>query len=153
MCEKIKVQEMRCMPLRRCEGCIFHVKAAESRTARLYYSYCTNPQIVGEAGHASLNKKDWMLIDPKEMHNPFPSFCPLPKWEEHELLEVPVKAATEEDSANWSTHNWSGWPGAFCLKCMIEDPAEIALGMDQPTYTCPKCPDPTPSPYQKRNIQ
>ena len=24
-------------------------------------------------------------------------------------------------------HHWSGWPGAFCLKCGCEDPWEIAL--------------------------
>jgi hypothetical protein len=24
-------------------------------------------------------------------------------------------------------HHWSGWPGAFCLKCHSEDPIEIAL--------------------------
>lgn len=24
-------------------------------------------------------------------------------------------------------HNWSGWPGAYCLDCGIEDPYEIAL--------------------------
>lgn len=25
------------------------------------------------------------------------------------------------------THRWSGWPGAFCLDCGIEDQVEIAL--------------------------
>ena len=29
-------------------------------------------------------------------------------------------------SAN--SHHWSGWPGAYCLKCGAEDPMEIALG-------------------------
>jgi hypothetical protein len=24
-------------------------------------------------------------------------------------------------------HRWSGWPGAWCLDCGIEDPVEIAL--------------------------
>lgn len=24
-------------------------------------------------------------------------------------------------------HWWSGWPGAYCLKCGAEDPTEIAL--------------------------
>jgi hypothetical protein len=24
-------------------------------------------------------------------------------------------------------HKWSGWPGAYCLKCFAEDPYEIAL--------------------------
>jgi hypothetical protein len=26
-----------------------------------------------------------------------------------------------------SDHRWSGWPGAWCLDCGIEDPHEIAL--------------------------
>ena len=25
-------------------------------------------------------------------------------------------------------HRWSGWPGAWCLDCGIEDPFEIAIG-------------------------
>ena len=25
------------------------------------------------------------------------------------------------------THRWSGWPGAWCLDCGIEDPTELAL--------------------------
>ena len=24
-------------------------------------------------------------------------------------------------------HHWSGWPGAYCMKCGAEDPMEIAL--------------------------
>lgn len=28
---------------------------------------------------------------------------------------------------NSEHHHWSGWPGAFCLKCGSEDPYEIAL--------------------------
>lgn len=24
-------------------------------------------------------------------------------------------------------HNWSGWPGAWCLDCGCEDPREIAI--------------------------
>lgn len=24
-------------------------------------------------------------------------------------------------------HKWSGWPGAYCLKCGREDPVEIAI--------------------------
>ena len=26
------------------------------------------------------------------------------------------------------SHHWSGWPGAYCLKCGAEDPMEIAIG-------------------------
>jgi len=25
-------------------------------------------------------------------------------------------------------HRWSGWPGAFCLKCGVEDLMEVAIG-------------------------
>ena len=25
-------------------------------------------------------------------------------------------------------HQWSGWPGAFCLKCGAEDKTELAVG-------------------------
>lgn len=24
-------------------------------------------------------------------------------------------------------HNWSGWPGAYCLKCGVEDMEEVAI--------------------------
>ncbi len=29
-----------------------------------------------------------------------------------------------------NAHRWSGWPGAFCLKCGAEDQVEIALADD-----------------------
>jgi hypothetical protein len=29
-------------------------------------------------------------------------------------------------------HRWSGWPGAWCLDCGIEDPLEVTL-------SCPDC--------------
>ena len=29
-----------------------------------------------------------------------------------------------------SGHNWSGWPGAWCLDCGIEDPQERALALN-----------------------
>jgi hypothetical protein len=25
-------------------------------------------------------------------------------------------------------HRWSGWPGAWCLDCGVEDPWEVAIG-------------------------
>jgi hypothetical protein len=28
-----------------------------------------------------------------------------------------------------SEHRWSGWPGAWCLDCGIEDPHETALAL------------------------
>ena len=34
-------------------------------------------------------------------------------------------------------HRWSGWPGAYCLKCGSDDPIESALA-------CPKCHVPGP---------
>lgn len=27
-------------------------------------------------------------------------------------------------------HRWSGWPGAYCLKCGTTDPMEYAIGMN-----------------------
>lgn len=46
------------------------------------------------------------------------------------------------------THRWSGWPGAWCLDCGIEDPVEIALA-DRSTWeveevfvNVPKCKEP-----------
>lgn len=27
-------------------------------------------------------------------------------------------------------HNWSGWPGAYCLNCGVEDAVENALAFD-----------------------
>jgi len=29
---------------------------------------------------------------------------------------------------NWQSHRWSGYPGAYCLECGIEDPIEFAVG-------------------------
>ena len=29
------------------------------------------------------------------------------------------------------SHNWSGWPGAWCLDCGIDDPWESALACDE----------------------
>lgn len=28
-------------------------------------------------------------------------------------------------------HQWSGWPGAYCLKCGTEDPLESAINCSQ----------------------
>lgn len=28
-------------------------------------------------------------------------------------------------------HRWSGWPGAWCIDCGVEDPREIALAEGQ----------------------
>jgi hypothetical protein len=27
-------------------------------------------------------------------------------------------------------HRWSGWPGAFCLRCGIEDPLETLIAIE-----------------------
>lgn len=34
------------------------------------------------------------------------------------------------------THQWSGWPGAFCLRCGIEDAAELCLAEHETLITC-----------------
>lgn len=38
-----------------------------------------------------------------------------------------------------SEHNWSGWPGAYCLSCGAPDPAEDALGHDCLAAYCTVC--------------
>lgn len=67
-------------------------------------------------------------------------------------------------------HRWSGWPGAWCLDCGIEDPHEIALAegnyievkddspmgfhFEFPNITLPPCPCPGAGnfdPYKKRD--
>ena len=38
------------------------------------------------------------------------------------------------------SHRWSGWPGAWCLDCGIEDPNECCLAYhdhDTDPQTCP----------------
>tara|TARA_Y100000310_G_scaffold341791_1_gene442146 strand:+ start:200 stop:427 length:228 start_codon:yes stop_codon:yes gene_type:complete len=32
------------------------------------------------------------------------------------------------DHTDGTAHQWSGWPGAFCLLCRQEDPVEQCLG-------------------------
>lgn len=58
---------------------------------------------------------------------------------------------------HWSTHRWSGWPGAFCLSCGIGDPLEEALAdgvdLEQPgplpeQYRAPLCPAHKPEEFQ-----
>jgi hypothetical protein len=37
-------------------------------------------------------------------------------------------------------HNWSGWPGAYCLNCWIDDPMEECLATDNGlTFVCGIC--------------
>lgn len=38
-----------------------------------------------------------------------------------------MKASAYSDDG----HHWSGWPGAFCMKCFCDDPLEIAFGNDE----------------------
>ena len=63
-------------------------------------------------------------------------------------------------------HNWSGWPGAWCLDCGAPDLTEIGLadgfGIDEdgnvidmpPEYINPPCPEPGSNrcnPYVRKN--
>jgi hypothetical protein len=56
-------------------------------------------------------------------------------------------------------HHWSGWPGAWCLDCGIEDPVEIALahyGIAAGSIPIPECKEPGSNrcnPYVKRLIE
>lgn len=36
------------------------------------------------------------------------------------------------------THNWSGWPGAYCLDCWKSDPVEECIASHS-TYPCIAC--------------
>jgi len=51
-----------------------------------------------------------------------------------------------KDHENWNTHRWSGWPGAWCMTCGIEDPVENALG-DTGTKMDDKTGELHPEPY------
>lgn len=33
-------------------------------------------------------------------------------------------------------HNWSGWPGAFCLDCGAEDMIELCIAEHEVSITC-----------------
>jgi len=49
-----------------------------------------------------------------------------------------VAESTQADfgAGMMSKHQWSGWPGAFCLKCGQHDMSEIAIGRgDYDPYT------------------
>lgn len=35
-----------------------------------------------------------------------------------------------ERELRWKSHNWSGWPGAFCLDCFLDDPLEEAVALN-----------------------
>lgn len=38
-----------------------------------------------------------------------------------------------------NNHNWSGWPGAYCLNCGAGDPGEDALAHGCLEATCQTC--------------
>ena len=40
---------------------------------------------------------------------------------------------------NFPNHRWSGWPGAYCLYCGIDDPAEYCLANHPMECYDPKC--------------
>lgn len=44
--------------------------------------------------------------------------------------EVPIEEyekRVEEPKTGWNSHKWSGWPGAWCLDCGVEDPVEAMI--------------------------
>lgn len=49
--------------------------------------------------------------------------CQQYTWGEWEKIQF----VDDETSALPCVHNWSGWPGAYCLKCGINDPGEQAI--------------------------
>lgn len=46
-----------------------------------------------------------------------------------------VVRVTSQPSAVVKSHRWSGWPGAVCLDCGIEDPCEACIA-NNPKCTC-----------------
>lgn len=36
------------------------------------------------------------------------------------------------------SHRWSGWPGAWCLDCGIDDPGEVCIVAHEHLLQCPK---------------
>ncbi len=42
-------------------------------------------------------------------------------------LEAPDSAGVSETMSDAAPHNWSGWPGAWCLDCGQEDTMELAI--------------------------
>lgn len=47
----------------------------------------------------------------------------------------PCPAQTTLHSERIGEHWWSGWPGAYCMKCDSEDPDELCLA-DQCVCVC-----------------
>jgi len=52
---------------------------------------------------------------------------------------------TDAARSNEASHRWSGWPGAWCWLCGMEDPMEQAVADDRedtfdPNRDCPPCP-------------
>jgi hypothetical protein len=44
--------------------------------------------------------------------------------------EVPIEEYEKrvaEPKTGWNSHRWSGWPGAWCLDCGVEDPVEAMI--------------------------
>ena len=37
------------------------------------------------------------------------------------------------------THFWSGWPGAFCLDCGLDDPTEYCVANHDDNCERPEC--------------
>lgn len=70
--------------------------------------------------------------------------------EDGEVLAVAT--VTDDGLEKQFAHRWSGWPGAWCLDCGMEDPREICIATgceetDDETGECPEhrvgwCPEP-----------
>ena len=76
-----------------------------------------------------------------------------------ETIASPVNGDGASEAGLGSDHNWSGWPGAWCLDCGCEDLREIGLAMGfginaqgepepmPPEYTNKPCPEPGSNRY------
>ncbi len=82
-------------------------------------------------GHPSKGKKTGAHVDRVKENN-------------KNKCREPVEVATEyvdelpPPTVNPYRHNWSGWPGAWCMDCGIEDQLEVCMA------DCPYSPYPVP---------
>jgi hypothetical protein len=45
---------------------------------------------------------------------------------------------------NEGDHHWSGWPGAHCLRCGMEDPTEVCMALECGTWVDCTCSEEAP---------
>jgi hypothetical protein len=60
--------------------------------------------------------------------------------EMREAMTPTTKPAPPLEGGSMTDHRWSGWPGAVCLNCGVDDQREECIGTDCPySLRCAKC--------------